>query len=50
MKLFVKDQIKNYAKDMITSDIQEEIEDLYEIIILLLMVSKITDKVIATAI
>ena len=38
-----------YAKGMTTSDIQAEIEDLYGITISPSMVSKITDKVIATA-
>lgn len=41
--------ISLYAKGMTTSDIQAEIEDLYGIIISPSMVSKITDKVIATA-
>ena len=41
--------ISLYAKGMSTSDIQAEIEDLYGITISLSMVSKITDKVIATA-
>lgn len=41
--------ISLYAKGMTTSDIQAEIEDLYEITISPSMVSKITDKVIATA-
>lgn len=42
--------ISLYAKGMTTSDIQAEIEDLYGITISPSMVSKITDKVIATAI
>ena len=41
--------ISLYAKGMTTSDIQAEIEDLYGITISPSMVSKITDKVIATA-
>ena len=41
--------ISLYAKGMSTSDIQAEIEDLYGITISPSMVSKITDKVIATA-
>ena len=41
--------ISLYAKVMTTSDIQAEIEDLYGIRISPSMVSKITDKVIATA-
>lgn len=41
--------ISLYAKGMTTSDIQTEIEDLYGITISPSMVSKITDKVIATA-
>ncbi len=41
--------ISLYAKGMTTSDIQSEIEDLYGITISPSMVSKITDKVIATA-
>ena len=41
--------ISIYAKGMTTSDIQAEIEDLYGITISPSMVSKITDKVIATA-
>ena len=41
--------ISLYAKGMTTSDIQAEIEDLYGIRISPSMVSKITDKVIATA-
>ena len=41
--------ISLYAKFMTTSDIQDEIEDLYGITISPSMVSKITDKVIATA-
>ena len=41
--------ISLYAKAMTTSDIQAEIEDLYGITISPSMVSKITDKVIATA-
>ena len=41
--------ISLYAKCMTTSDIQAEIEDLYGITISPSMVSKITDKVIATA-
>ena len=41
--------ISLYAKGMTTSDIQVEIEDLYGITISPSMVSKITDKVIATA-
>ena len=41
--------ISLYAKGMNTSDIQAEIEDLYGITISPSMVSKITDKVIATA-
>ena len=41
--------ISLYAKGMTTSDIQAEIEDLYVITISPSMVSKITDKVIATA-
>lgn len=40
--------ISLYAKGMTTSDIQAEIEDLYGITISPSMVSKITDKVIAT--
>ena len=41
--------ISLYAKGMTNSDIQAEIEDLYGITISPSMVSKITDKVIATA-
>lgn len=41
--------ISLYAKGMTTSDIQAEIEDLYGITISPSMVSKITDKIIATA-
>lgn len=41
--------ISLYAKGMTTSDIQAEIEDLYGITISPSMISKITDKVIATA-
>ena len=41
--------ISLYAKGMTTSDIQSEIEDLHGITISPSMVSKITDKVIATA-
>ena len=41
--------ISLYAKGITTSDIQAEIEDLYGITISPSMVSKITDKVIATA-
>lgn len=41
--------ISLYAKGMSTSDIQAEIEDLYGITISPSMVSKITDKVLATA-
>ena len=41
--------ISLYAKGMTTSDIQAEIEDLYGITISPSMVSKITDKLIATA-
>ena len=41
--------ISLYAKGMTTRDIQAEIEDLYGITISPSMVSKITDKVIATA-
>ena len=41
--------ISLYAKGMTTSDIKAEIEDLYGITISPSMVSKITDKVIATA-
>ena len=41
--------ISLYVKGMTTSDIQAEIEDLYGITISPSMVSKITDKVIATA-
>lgn len=41
--------ISLYEKGMTTSDIQPEIEDLYGIAISPSMVSKITDKVIATA-
>ena len=41
--------ISLYAKGMTTSDIQAEIEDLYGVTISPSMVSKITDKVIATA-
>ena len=41
--------ISLYAKGMTVSDIQSEIEDLYGITISPSMVSKITDKVIATA-
>lgn len=41
--------ISLYAKGMSTADIQAEIEDLYGITISPSMVSKITDKVIATA-
>ena len=41
--------ISLYAKGMTTSDIQAEIEDLYGITISPSMVSRITDKVIATA-
>ncbi len=41
--------ISLYAKGMTTSDIQAEIEDLYGITISPSMVSKLTDKVIATA-
>lgn len=41
--------ISLYAKGMATSDIQAAIEDLYGITISLSIVSKITDKVIATA-
>ena len=41
--------ISLYAKGMTTSDIQAEIEDLYGITISPSMLSKITDKVIATA-
>ncbi|ETI89730.1 MAG: Transposase mutator family protein, partial [Clostridium butyricum DORA_1] len=41
--------ISLYAKGMSTSDIQSEIEDLYGIKISPSMVSKITDKVLASA-
>lgn len=41
--------ISLYAKGMSTSDIQSEIEDLYGITISPSMISKITDKVLATA-
>lgn len=41
--------ISLYAKGMTTSDIQAEIEDLYGITISPSMISKITDKIIATA-
>ena len=41
--------ISLYAKGMSTSDIQAEIEDLYGITISSSMISKITDKVLATA-
>ena len=41
--------ISLYAKGMSTRDIQAEVEDLYGIILSPSMISKITDKVIATA-
>lgn len=41
--------ISLYAKGMSTRDIQAEVEDLYGITLLPSMISKITDKVIATA-
>ena len=41
--------ISLYAKGMSTRDIQAEVEDLYGITLSPLMISKITDKVIATA-
>ena len=44
-----KKVISLYAKGMTTSDIQAEIEDLYGITISPSMVSKITDKVLASA-
>lgn len=45
-----KKVISLYAKGMSTSDIQSEIEDLYGITISPSMVSKITDKVISSAV